>query len=609
MKKAVSLLVVLALLVSMTTCVFAYGSTTFLDVPLDHWAYNEIQYFYNENIVDGIGNDKFAPDDNVTREQLAKLISIIYGKTDYKATSQTFSDVTPDMWSYNYIEYVKEYLTGYYPADGQAFYNPAAYASREDVAYALVKVSGLDNSITADTSVLDNFKDNLQISYNLREYMAIAVQSGLMQGYDGELNPQDGITRAETVTILFRAIKKPVTDTEDEIIEEKPEVKEEVKEETKEEVKEETKKSNVISYEITNIKQISGYKNVKGKITVEIIPKEDYAQFNADLKCIDGLDSVNCKIVLRSLEYCDNDEITGLFMITYDDVVKYRGIEGTVTIKDGVLKFDAEGDNYNLIAYLEDEEEIEEDEEKENNVSSGNYTNVIETDDIVRFTKVKDVNTTGNIVFKWSSDEKIAEFTADLVVKETALSAEKATFKLDKLSYCSVDEVRGSFTLYREGKVYEDNIKGTIIAEDGVLTFTTTDDEYVLVANYENDIKTVSSLWDNEAYVYYDIKEFNGKYADGNCQLYYVRDEEFAEITYFKIESGEDVYVYEITEISSVEEDEIEVIYTLTCNDEIIADNAEGKFVDYILKLGKYATFVSEDGKYDVEMQIVEISG
>lgn len=604
MKKAVSMLVVFALMVSMATCVFADNdTTTFSDVPFDHWAYNEIQYFYNENIVDGIGNDKFAPDDNVTREQLAKLISIIYGKTDYQATAQTFGDVTPDMWSYNYIESVKEYLTGYYPADGQAFYNPNAYATREDVAYALVKISELDKEFVPSETVLKYFSDSNEISPNLRGYVSVAVQSGLMVGYDGELNPQDGITRAETVTILFRAIKKPVTDNE--IIDEKPEVEEEVKEE----VKEETKNSNAVYYEITNIKQISGYKNVKGKITVEIIPKEDSALFNADLKCIDGFDSVNCKIVLRSLEYCDNDEITGLFRITYDDVVRYSGIKGTVTIKDGILKFDAEGENYNLIAYLEDEEETNEDDEKENAVSSGNYTNVIETDDIVRFTKVKDIDTTGNIVFKWSSDEKIAEFTADLVIKETALSAEKVRFELDKLSYCSVDEVRGSFTLYREGKVYEENIRGTITAEDGVLTFTTTDDEYVLVANYEDDIKTVSSLWDNEAYVYYDINEFNGKDADGNCQLHYVRDEEFAEITYFKIESGEDVYVYEITDIISVEEDVIEVIYTLTCNDEVIAEDAEGKFVDYILKLGKYATFVSEDGKHDVEMQIIEISG
>lgn len=483
MKKVISLSVMFALMVSMVNFVFADNdTTTFLDVPSDHWAYNEIQYFYRENIVDGIGNDKFAPDDNVTREQLAKLISIIYAKTDYQATAQTFCDVTPDMWSYNYIESVKEYLTGYYPADGQPFYNPKAYATREDVAYALVKVSGLDNSITADTSVLDNFKDNLQISYNLRKYIAIAVQSGLMVGYDGELNPQGGITRAETVTILFRAIKKPVANGDDEIIEQKPEVKEEVEEETKD------------------------------------------------------------------------------------------------------------------------------DDKKGNNVSSGNYTNVIETNDIVRFTKVKDINTTGNIVFKWSSEEKIAEFTADLLVKESAFYAEKAAFKLNKLSYCSIDEIRGSFTLYRKGKVYEENIMGTVTAEDGILTFTTTDDEYVLVANYEDDIKNVSSLWDNEAYVYYDIDEFNGKDADGNCQLHYVRNKEFAEITYFKIESGEDVYVYEITDIVSVEEDEIEVIYTLKCNDEIIADNAKGKFIDYILKLGKYATFVSENGKYDVEMKIVEIS-
>lgn len=362
MKKTVSLLVILMLTVSaFSTTIFA--DTTFTDVPENHWAYNEIQYFYDSVVIDGVGNSMFAPDDNVTREQFAKMISRIYGKTyyGYKTDVQTFSDVTPDRWSYDYIESVKEYLTGYYPEGGQAFFNPEGIATREDVAYALVKIGGLDKEISVNNSVLNNYSDNHEISYNLRPYLSIAVQAGLIRGYeDNTIRPQEGITRAETAALLFRAIKRPVEDESviektEKLPEENEEFKNEIKEEIKEEPKEESK-----GIKITNIERISGCRNIKGTIYVSM---KDEPIFKANMKCYEGLANVvECNIELIEVKNHTNTEINGIFKIKYDDVVKHNAIEGTVTLKNGKLTFDAESDNYNLVAYTDDY--VKEDEQK-----------------------------------------------------------------------------------------------------------------------------------------------------------------------------------------------------------------------------------------------------
>ena len=58
------------------------------------------------NIITGFENGKFMPNDNVTREQMAKMICVLDngGKEPQLATGNTFSDVAADRWSNKYIE-------------------------------------------------------------------------------------------------------------------------------------------------------------------------------------------------------------------------------------------------------------------------------------------------------------------------------------------------------------------------------------------------------------------------------------------------------------------------------------------------------------------------
>lgn len=79
------------------------ASMPFVDVPKGHWAYQIIATAAAKGIVNGIDGTHFAPDAPVTREQLAKLLTVNSKSLSRETTAlPSFSDVNGG-WSYTYI--------------------------------------------------------------------------------------------------------------------------------------------------------------------------------------------------------------------------------------------------------------------------------------------------------------------------------------------------------------------------------------------------------------------------------------------------------------------------------------------------------------------------
>lgn len=57
----------------------AKGATPFTDVPADHWASGYINLAAGQGIVNGYGDGKFGPEDNVTYEQAVKMLVVALG--------------------------------------------------------------------------------------------------------------------------------------------------------------------------------------------------------------------------------------------------------------------------------------------------------------------------------------------------------------------------------------------------------------------------------------------------------------------------------------------------------------------------------------------------
>ncbi|TBL79514.1 S-layer homology domain-containing protein [Paenibacillus thalictri] len=184
-------------------------NVTFVDLKNDYWAYEAISDLSRKGYINGYEDETFKPENQITREEFAKLISTTFYLDIPSPSAPSYYDVDPGRWSYGYVEAAKTFLTGYYPPGGKAFFSPDIKATREDVAVALVKILGLSASDLNDKNILRRkFKDTDLISYGIRDYVAIATEKALISGYeDGTFRPDKPITRAEIATLLYRSIK------------------------------------------------------------------------------------------------------------------------------------------------------------------------------------------------------------------------------------------------------------------------------------------------------------------------------------------------------------------------------------------------------------------
>ena len=197
------------------------NNVIFIDVPDSYWAVNEITYFAARDIVEGSDNGAFLPDDYVTREEFTKMLALTYNAPLDIPFEPTFSDVDEYRWSYPYIEVSKEFLTGYEnPFGGKPAFHPAEYATREDIAVAMVRIMGLSEKDAYRYGYASEmFSDALDISPALVSYISIAAERGIISGYpDGTFKPLKSITRAETVVLLNRATKRAFANLNEEIV-------------------------------------------------------------------------------------------------------------------------------------------------------------------------------------------------------------------------------------------------------------------------------------------------------------------------------------------------------------------------------------------------------
>lgn len=121
----------------------------------------------------------------------------------YKGSEAAYSDLPTSHWAYNYVMTANEFLTSY-ETGGAKYFIPDDAAEREDVAVAMIKAMGLDKD-DADLTYLDSYTDTNQISENLRQYIALAVEYGVMDGTgNNEFSPRDPLTRAQACTLFAR---------------------------------------------------------------------------------------------------------------------------------------------------------------------------------------------------------------------------------------------------------------------------------------------------------------------------------------------------------------------------------------------------------------------
>ncbi|WP_227013847.1 glycosyl hydrolase family 18 protein [Paenibacillus psychroresistens] len=114
------------------------ASTGYSDVLENYWAYSDILSMTNLGVVSGIGNQLFAPDSPITREEISSLISRLLNLQPKSRSVIPFSDVSTSRWSFSAIAALAEnqILLGY--EDGS--FHPEEQISRAQMAVILSRI-------------------------------------------------------------------------------------------------------------------------------------------------------------------------------------------------------------------------------------------------------------------------------------------------------------------------------------------------------------------------------------------------------------------------------------------------------------------------------------
>lgn len=152
----------------------------------------------------------FSTTEKITREEFAKLLSLTFHLQPPQVVEPTFSDVTPEDWSFQYVESSKDYLTGYFPPNGEAFYLPTEWMRREDVAVALVRVLGIETENAAVSS--STISDVDTVSPQLVDEVEMAIEYNLITtNTDGDFRGTSYVDKETAINLVYRSLKSSYT--------------------------------------------------------------------------------------------------------------------------------------------------------------------------------------------------------------------------------------------------------------------------------------------------------------------------------------------------------------------------------------------------------------
>lgn len=199
MKRSLSFALVLCLVLSLFAGVISASAVTYTDVATDFWAYNEIYYLTNKNILQGDGNGKFRPKDSVTHAEFIKMIVSTFNLRETAAVS--FTNVPTWVRDGQYLE--KAQAQGFLLTRYTRDFDFNSKLSREEAVALIARYLGLDESLAVPSS---RYPDYDKITTAYRDYVLRATGAKIVQGDDtGKFEPSRILNRSEALRILYTA--------------------------------------------------------------------------------------------------------------------------------------------------------------------------------------------------------------------------------------------------------------------------------------------------------------------------------------------------------------------------------------------------------------------
>lgn len=177
------------------------ASLPFLDVTVNDWFYSAVSFVYENGLFSGTAADTFSPNMNITRGMVVTVLYQLAGRPAVSGNSG-FSDVAPD--AYYALPVAWASANGVVAGMGNNEFAPNSNITREQLACMLYSyarsIAGADVSARGD---LTQYVDFSQVSSYAQEALSWAVGAGVITGMDAQtLSPGGTATRAQAAAML-----------------------------------------------------------------------------------------------------------------------------------------------------------------------------------------------------------------------------------------------------------------------------------------------------------------------------------------------------------------------------------------------------------------------
>ena len=199
----------------------------FSDMPTGEMG-SALQRAVDVGLMNGVSDTEIAPDENITRAQMATILVRAFGAEDYEnpnAKPAEFADVPASEWYAKMVS--KASLIGAFQGDDDNNFNPNNNITFQETYIVLSRMFGFepyeakysDGRIElvsdCDASVLNAYPDAKQADSWATNYVKYIVGNGGWTGIGGQLKPKDNITRGEFAMLMNKIVANYVDESKE----------------------------------------------------------------------------------------------------------------------------------------------------------------------------------------------------------------------------------------------------------------------------------------------------------------------------------------------------------------------------------------------------------
>ena len=190
------------------TALAAESTSPFKDVKPSDWFYDAVQYAYENDLMSGTGDERFSPDEVVTRGMLVTVLYKMDGRPE--ASDLPFTDVPSDEWYADPIAWASEngIVSGY----GDGKFGPNDPVSREQMATILYQYAQYKDYDLSALGSVPAFSDGDKAGRYALTPLSWAVGKGVISGIGNNLlAPNENIERSHVAAVMKSFCEKVVS--------------------------------------------------------------------------------------------------------------------------------------------------------------------------------------------------------------------------------------------------------------------------------------------------------------------------------------------------------------------------------------------------------------